>query len=92
LTTHNISPSDIDDEKAWDDEFQRIARAEEMTKIDYTKLNQVIVDQAMKAANLMSDKGYEISTEDKAQSYEEFNKKRNYHYTNTDNPVDFPKE
>ena len=89
MTTHNISPSDIDDEKAWDDEFQRIARAEEMTKIDYTKLNQVIVNQAMKAANLMSDKGYEISTEDK---YEEFNKKRNYHYTNTDNPIDFPKE
>jgi hypothetical protein len=89
LTTHNISPSDIDDEKAWDDEFQRIARAEEMTKINYTKLNQVIVDQAMKAATLMSDKGYEISTEDK---YEEFNKKRNYHYTNTDNPIDFPKE
>ena len=89
MTTHNISPSDIDDEKAWDDEFQRIARAEEMTKINYTKLNQVIVDQAMKAATLMSDKGYEISTEDK---YEEFNKKRNYHYTNTDNPIDFPKE
>lgn len=74
----NISPSDIDDEKAWDDEFERIARAEEMTKIDYTKLNQAIVDQAMKAANLMSDKGYEISSDDK---YQEFNKKRNYQYT-----------
>jgi hypothetical protein len=49
-----------------------------MTKIDYTKQNQAIVDQAMKAATLMSDKGYEISSEDK---YEEFNKKRNYQYT-----------
>jgi hypothetical protein len=84
LTTHNKSPSEIDDEKALDDEFQRIAWASERSKIDYTKLNQVIVDQAMKAANHMSDKGYEISSEDKAQSYEEFNKKRNYQYTTED--------
>ena len=33
------------------------------------------------------DKNYEISTQEK---YDEFVKKRNYHYTNTDNPIDFP--
>ncbi len=32
---------------------------------------------------------YELSTHEKQQ---EFNKKRNYHYTNTDNPIDFPDE
>lgn len=30
---------------------------------------------------------YELSTHEKQ---EEFNAKRNYHYTNTDNPIDFP--
>jgi hypothetical protein len=34
-----------------------------------------------------SDKGYQESTLEKQQ---EFAKKRNYHYTNTDNPIDFP--
>ena len=34
------------------------------------------------------DKGYELSTHEKQQ---EFAKNRNYHYTNTDNPIDFPK-
>jgi hypothetical protein len=42
-----------------------------------------------KAENLHSDKGYEESTHEKQQ---EFAKRRNYHYTNTDNPIDFPKE
>ena len=39
-------------------------------------------------AEQMSDKGYELSTHEKQQ---EFADKRNYHYTNTDNPIDFPK-
>jgi len=39
------------------------------------------------AATLMSDKGYEESTHEKQA---EFAEKRNYHYTNTDNPIDFP--
>jgi hypothetical protein len=34
------------------------------------------------------EKDYELSTLEEA---EEFDKKRNYHYTNTDNPIDFPK-
>ena len=34
------------------------------------------------------EKGYELATLEEA---EEFDKKRNYHYTNTDNPIDFPK-
>jgi hypothetical protein len=34
------------------------------------------------------DKEYQISTREK---YEEFNLKRNYHYSNTPNPIDFPK-
>jgi hypothetical protein len=33
--------------------------------------------------------GYEESTREK---YEAFVTQRNYHYTNTDNPVDFPNE
>ena len=39
------------------------------------------------AAEMHSDKGYEESTLEKV---EEFAKKRNYHYTNTNNPIDFP--
>jgi hypothetical protein len=35
------------------------------------------------------DKNYELSTQEK---YDEFVLKRNYHYTNTDNPIDFPNE
>jgi hypothetical protein len=35
----------------------------------------------------MTDKGYEVSTHEKQQ---EFARKRNYHYTNTTNPIDFP--
>ena len=34
------------------------------------------------------EKDYELATLEEA---EEFAKKRNYHYTNTDNPIDFPK-
>jgi len=34
------------------------------------------------------DKGYQESTHEKQA---EFAKNRNYHYTNTDNPIDFPK-
>jgi hypothetical protein len=35
------------------------------------------------------DKGYELSTLEKQ---EEFARKRNYHISNTDNPIDFPVE
>lgn len=34
------------------------------------------------------DKDYEVGTQE---AHDEFVKKRNYHYTNTDNPIDFPK-
>jgi hypothetical protein len=34
------------------------------------------------------DNEYRLSTHEKQA---EFAKKRNYHYTNTDNPIDFPK-
>lgn len=37
----------------------------------------------------MSDKGYQLSTHEKQA---EFALKRNYHLSNTDNPVDFPNE
>ena len=40
-------------------------------------------------AEQMSDKGYELSTHEKQ---EEFARKRNYHISNTDNPIDFPDE
>lgn len=50
----------------------------------------------IKAINILSgvdnhagDGGYEESTHEKQA---EFAAKRNYHYTNTDNPIDFPKE
>lgn len=53
----------------------------------------------IKAMNLMNtvagadihagDGGYRESTHEKQA---EFALKRNYHYTNTDNPIDFPKE
>ena len=50
----------------------------------------------LKAINILAgdeamgnDKGYELSTHEKQ---EEFARKRNYHYTNTDNPIDFPDE
>jgi hypothetical protein len=39
------------------------------------------------AEEMHSDKGYRESTLEKCQ---EFARKRNYHYTNTDNPIDFP--
>jgi hypothetical protein len=41
------------------------------------------------AAEMHSDKGYELSTHEKQA---EFAKSRNYHYTNTSNPIDFPTE
>ena len=40
-------------------------------------------------ADHMSDKGYALSTLEKQQ---EFALKRNYHISNTDNPIDFPDE
>lgn len=40
-------------------------------------------------ADHMSDKGYKESTHEKQA---EFALKRNYHYSNTNNPIDFPKE
>ena len=36
-----------------------------------------------------NDKGYELSTHEKQA---EFARKRNYHISNTDNPIDFPDE
>jgi hypothetical protein len=47
-----------------------------------------IADDLAEIAKWHSDKGYRESTLEKA---EEFARKRNYHYTNTDNPIDFPK-
>lgn len=41
-----------------------------------------------KAENYHSDKGYTESTLERQQ---EFELKRNYHYTNTLNPIDFPR-
>ena len=41
-----------------------------------------------KAEFLHTDKEYTVTTHENQQ---EFDKKRNYHYTNTDNPIDFPK-
>lgn len=48
-----------------------------------------IADDLAQIAKDMSDKGYKLSTHEKQA---EFAAKRNYHYTNTDNPIDFPKE
>jgi hypothetical protein len=49
---------------------------------------EVLYDTPLgKAEEIHSDKGYTLSTHEKQQ---EFAKKRNYHYTNTDNPIDFP--
>ena len=49
---------------------------------------EVVYDTPLgKAEEFHSDKGYKESTLEKC---EEFAKKRNYHYTNTDNPIDFP--
>lgn len=36
-----------------------------------------------------NDKGYELSTHEEAKA---FAKKRNYHISNTTNPIDFPDE
>ena len=51
----------------------------------------VIIDPAIVRTGkwMDEDKGYKISTHEKQA---EFAKNRNYHYTNTDNPIDFPKE
>jgi hypothetical protein len=57
-----------------------------MTKNNTSSLS---ISPLGKAAEMHSDKGYEESTLEKVQ---EFAKRRNYHYTNTDNPIDFPKE
>jgi hypothetical protein len=55
-----------------------------------TKDNRIrtIADNLAEVAKDHSDKGYRESTLEKCQ---EFARKRNYHYTNTDNPIDFPK-
>jgi hypothetical protein len=50
-------------------------------------VNKTTLDNLSSAEEIHSDKGYEESTLEKQQ---EFAKKRNYHYTNTDNPIDFP--
>jgi hypothetical protein len=54
-----------------------------------TKDNRIrtIADNLAEVAKDHSDKGYKESTLEKC---EEFAAKRNYHYTNTDNPIDFP--
>jgi hypothetical protein len=56
-----------------------------------TKDNRIrtIADNLAEVARDHSDKGYRESTLEKC---EEFAAKRNYHYTNTDNPIDFPKQ
>ena len=56
-----------------------------------TKDNRIrkIADDLAEIAKWHSDKGYKESTLEKC---EEFARKRNYHYTNTDNAIDFPKE
>jgi hypothetical protein len=46
-----------------------------------------IADDLAEIAKWHSDKGYRESTHEKQA---EFAKNRNYHYTNTDNPIDFP--
>jgi hypothetical protein len=48
-----------------------------------------IADDLAEVAKDHSDKGYRESTHEKQA---EFAKNRNYHYTNTDNPIDFPKQ
>jgi hypothetical protein len=55
-----------------------------------TKDNRIrkIADDLAEIAKWHSDKGYKLSTHEKQA---EFARKRNYHYTNTDNPIDFPK-
>jgi hypothetical protein len=51
---------------------------------------EVVYDTPLgKAEEFHSDKGYKESTLEKC---EEFAKQRNYHYTNTNNPIDFPKD
>lgn len=50
-------------------------------------VNKTNLDQLSQAEEIHSDKGYEESTLEKAK---EFAQKRNYHYTNTNNPIDFP--
>jgi hypothetical protein len=52
-------------------------------------MNKPDLDNLFSAEEIHSDKGYTLSTLEKQQK---FNKKRNYHYTNTPNPIDFPKE
>ena len=54
-----------------------------------TKDNRIrkIADDLAEVAKDHSDKGYRESTHEKQA---EFARKRNYHYTNTDNPIDFP--
>ena len=46
-------------------------------------------DYLLAGADHMSDKGYALSTHEKQA---EFALKRNYHISNTDNPIDFPDE
>lgn len=50
-------------------------------------VNKPILDQLSQAEEIHSDKGYQESTLEKVQ---EFAKKRNYHLSNTNNPIDFP--
>jgi hypothetical protein len=47
-----------------------------------------LADELSEIAKSHSDKGYELSTHEKSI---EFSDKRNYHYSNTKNPIDFPK-
>ena len=52
-----------------------------------TPENKSSVSISRAAENLHTDKGYTIATLEKQV---EFDKRRNYHYTNTNNPIDFP--
>lgn len=51
-------------------------------------MNKPNLDNLSQAEEIHSDKGYQESTLEKV---EEFAQKRNYHYSNTNNPIDFPK-
>ena len=53
-------------------------------------VNKATIDNLLAGDEAIgNDKGYELSTHEKQQK---FARKRNYHISNTDNPIDFPVE
>jgi hypothetical protein len=56
---------------------------------DLARVGNEQLEDILAGADHMSDKGYALSTLEKQQ---EFALKRNYHISNTDNPIDFPDE